>query len=278
MLAALESLPMLTAFLHSPAKQGMSTATHEPVAEKLHRVWEARGRAMRMVRSAADARRDVSADFLVRLAEMKVEILGLGSVGRDVLAVLDTLRSQPDSVSEREAKLVVLLDATVANLVVTNEAFAEMAATVTRQLVGEPGKLISGSEIAEMLGVTEEAARLRHKDGKLLAILSAGRERGRGFPIFQAWDGVAGQPLEQILQTLGYEGPGKGSIDAAEAFQFFISRNELLGDFTPVEVLTGAGLPRDDDAQASDFLAKPHAERLEFVKAVAKTVREAHGQ
>lgn len=152
-----------------------------------------------------------------------------------------------------------------------------MATSVARQLVGEPGKLVSGTDIAEMLGVSEEAVRQRHQAGKLIAILSQGRERGRGFPIFQAWDGITGAPLEQILKALGYEGPGK-AVDGADAFQFFTSRNELLGGFTPVEVLTGAGVPDPDDAEATEFLAKPHQERVDFVASVARAFAEAHGE
>lgn len=249
------------------------TAT-DAMAQKLQRVFESRSRALRMVRSAAGARRDLSSDVYERLAAKVLEIRGLGGAGSEVLALLSALDADEVKLvdNDREAKWHALLVATMANLVVTNEALTDMATTMAKQLVGEPGKLISGSEIAEMLGLSEESVRLRHRDGKLIAILSAGRERGRGFPIFQAWDGIAGAPLEQILAALGYD--GRGGLDAAEAFQFFTSRNELLGEFTPVEVLTGAGVAPADDAQAAEFLAKPHEERLEFVSQVARTVAQ----
>lgn len=249
-------------------------------AQKLQRVFESRMRAVRIVRSAAGARRDLAFELPESFVALNVfDLVGVGGVGSEVLSSLKAFEWSGTSGDKREAQWCALLDATVENLVITNEALTDMATTVARQLVGEPGKLISGGEIAEMLGVSEEAVRQRHQAGKLIAILSAGRERGRGFPIFQAWDGIAGAPLEQIVGALGYEGPGQGkAVDAAEAFQFFTSRNELLGGFTPVEVLTGAGVPDADDMEAVEFLAKPHEERVEFVTSVARAMAEVRGE
>lgn len=180
----------------------------------------------------------------------------------------------PNSVSREVVQIRALLKDMVNELVDTKSALTQLATTVTRELVGEPGKLISGNEIAQILGVSEEAVRQRLQGGKLIAILSEGRERGRGFPVFQTWEGITGAPLEQVLKALGYEGPRK-AVDAADAFQFFVGRNELLGGFTPVEVLTGAGVPDQDDFEAEEFLAKPHADRLEFVTSVARALAEA---
>lgn len=245
----------------------------ESFAQKLERVFESRVRAVRIVKSAAGARRDLPFELPERFIALKV--MGVGGVGSELLSSFRAFDWGAIDPEKREAQLCALLEATMENLVITNEALTDMATTVAKQLVGEPGKLISGSELSEMLGVSEEAVRQRLQAGKLIAILSAGRERGRGFPIFQAWDGIAGAPLEQILKALDYEGPGK-AVDAAGAFQFFVSRNDLLGDFTPVEVLTGAGVPDPDDVEAAEFLAKPHQERLEFVTSVARALVEAH--
>jgi hypothetical protein len=163
---------------------------------------------------------------------------------------------------------------TVENLKLLNEASANMVTFEKNQLIDEPEKLISGNELAEMLGVTEEVVQKRLQAGKLIAILRDGGERGCGLPIFQAWDGIAGAPLEQVLKAIGYEGPGK-DVDAADAFQFFVGRNDLLGGSTPVEVLTGAGVHDPDDIEAAEFFGKPDQERLEFVISVAHTLAEA---
>ena len=162
------------------------------------------------------------------------------------------------------------------NFKILNKALANMTTFGKEQLIGEPDKLISGDEFAEMLGVSEETVRQRLQAGTLIAIaiVSAGRERGCGLPVFQTWDGIAGAPMEQVLKAIGYEGPGK-DVDAADAFQFFVGRNDLLGGFTPVEVLTGAGMPDPDDIEAAEFLAKPDQERLEFVISVAHALMEA---
>jgi hypothetical protein len=167
-----------------------------------------------------------------------------------------------------------LLRSALHQLEISHARFSGIASTMTRQLVGEPEKLIPASELAAMLQLSEEAVRLRLQSGKLIAILSAGRERGRGYPAFQAWEGIAGAPLERILLACGYEGPGKAG-DAALAFQFFISRNDLLGGFTPVEVLTGVSTLGALDEAATGFLAKPHEERVEFVIGVAQTTAAA---
>lgn len=239
-------------------------------APRLQRVFELRMRAVRNVKTAASARRDVTQGAAEALITHNIFDIVSGA-GSDLLLSLKGFDWSAGPAGERELQLRAILEATVENLVATNEALADMANTMAKQLVGEPGKLISGSEIAEMLGVSEEMVRLRHRDGKLIAILSAGRERGRGFPIFQAWDGVAGAPLEQIFKALGYEGPGQ-NVDAAQVFQFFIARNEFLGGFTPVEVLTGAGVTEPDDAEAAEFLSKPHEQRVEFVVDLAHAV------
>lgn len=111
---------------------------------------------------------------------------------------------------------------------------------------------------------------MRRQNGQLIAIVLEEGERGKEFPVFQAWPGIDGEPLKRTLKALGYQGtlqePG---TSAAQAYQFFTGINELLGGLTPIQVLTGVGADVDDQA-AVDFLAKPHDERLDFVLSVAK--------
>lgn len=171
--------------------------------------------------------------------------------------------------------LLKLLQEYASELAVTNEALSELATSTAKELVGQPGRLVPGVALADMLQISEEAVRQRHQAGKLIAILQSGRERGRGFPVFQAWAGVAGAPLEQILGALGYRGPaastGGNGVDAADVYQFFIGRNEMLGGFTPVEALTGAGVHDASDTEAAEFLAQAHADRLALVMGVARS-------
>lgn len=244
---------------------GMSTAPSEATKQTLLFVHQSRERAVRLALSAASARRDLNVNVFTHWTE---------KFSPDV-STFDSVFDVRRPVDGR-VELQILLEAAVKELLVTNSALTEMAATAARQLVGHPGKLVSGTELAVMLDVSEEAVRQRHQAGKLIAILREGRERGRGFPVFQSWAGVAGAPLEQILGALGYRGPTvqAAPLDAADAFQFFTSRNEFLGGFTPVEVLTGAGLHDPADQEASDFLDRPYEESLDLVTSVARAEAE----
>lgn len=246
-------------------------ATLDAALRKLHTAVELRWRTMRILRSAVSARKDQPINVQILVDE--------DFTGESLLRLIGSKEASAERWASVEgwANMAALLAATSAELAHTNAALGGVTSTLVRQLVGEPGKLLSGSEMAEKLGVSEEAVRQRHQAGKLIAVLREGRERGRGFPIFQAWDGVAGQPLEEVLKALGYEGPGK-PVDSAQAFQFFIARDDLLGGFTPVEVLTGAAVPDQEDVEAAEFLNKPHSERLRVVVDLARHVAKARGQ
>lgn len=145
-----------------------------------------------------------------------------------------------------------------------------MTSTIFQYRMTDVGSLVTGSEIGSLLGISDEAVRRRHHDGRLIAILREGRERSSGFPVFQAWPGIAGEPLERTLKALGYQGPHQLSGgDAAQSYQFFTGIHELLGGLSPIQVLTGVGADANDQ-EAVDFLAKPHEERLNFVLSVAE--------
>lgn len=145
-----------------------------------------------------------------------------------------------------------------------------MISSLVQHCSTEANTLLTARELASLLEVTEEAIRLRHKAGGLIAILRAGSGPSRGFPVFQVWPGIDGEPLEHILRALGYQGPLLDSCtSAAQAYQFFTCIHELLGGLTPIQVLTGVGADVNDQ-EAVDFLAKPHEERLNFVLSVAE--------
>lgn len=247
----------------------------EAIVQHLLRVSDASARAMRIAQSAAGASRRMQFDLPEGANQSNTSIVKLLDILQgDSFSSFEALELLATKSAGREAlQIRALFEDMVNELVETKSALTTLATNVTRELVGEPGKLISGNDLARMLGVSEEAVRQRLQAGKLIAILSDGRERGRGFPVFQAWAGIAGVPLEKVLKAFGYEGPGK-TVDAADAFLFLVSRNDLLGDFTPVEVLTGAGL-FPQDIEAEEFLAKPYQERLAFVISVAQSIAEA---
>jgi len=73
------------------------------------------------------------------------------------------------------------------------------------------------------------------------------------------------------LKALGYFGPLQNTgAPATQVYQFFTGMHELLGGLSPIQALRGVGVDSNDQ-EAVDFLAKPHAERLNFVLSVAET-------
>lgn len=169
------------------------------------------------------------------------------------------------------AQLGIAFRDVLAQLEQSSEVIASMANSIVQYRMGEAGTLVTGKEFAVLLNITEEAVRLRYQNGKLISIIREGRERGRGYPVFQAWPGIDGPPLEQILPALGYLGPSQGSVSgAAQVYQFFTGTHELLGGLTPIQVLTGVGADISDH-EAVEFLATPHEERVKLVVSVAAT-------
>lgn len=79
-----------------------------------------------------------------------------------------------------------------------------MTGTNFQYRMTDAGCLVTGSEIGSLLGISNEAIRRRHHEGKLIAISLGGRERSNGFPVFQAWPRIAGEPLERTFKALGY--------------------------------------------------------------------------
>jgi hypothetical protein len=246
-----------------------------PLAQKLMHVLETRERALRILEAATHARSDLSFKLPERLIQLKAPNAAMSGHLSEMVESFQSVAAGTATPGKVQVNLRALLEATVEDLAITTEALLEVSTSVVKQLVGDPSELVSGSELAEMLGISEEAVRQRHQAGKLISVLRAGQERGRKFPVFQAWEGIAGLPLEQVLRALSDESQ-ESCFDSAVAFQFFVCRIDLLGDFTPVEVLTGTGVPEPNDAEAAAFLNKPHQERLDFVMGVARTLAEAY--
>lgn len=134
----------------------------------------------------------------------------------------------------------------------------------------DPSTLLSARELAQELGgvAEDEVLRLK-KDLRLFEVTVVSRgERRTGYPIFQAWDGIVGKPLETILAALHSHGVAVSS----EAYAFFISVNEFLGGLTPVEVLLGTLLTtRQLPEVVESLLDAPAAERFDVVVQAART-------
>ncbi|QNB16147.1 hypothetical protein G5S35_31325 [Paraburkholderia tropica] len=129
----------------------------------------------------------------------------------------------------------------------------------------DPGQLLSAAAMGQALGgIGDETVRQRERAGELFSILRPGRKRGREYPAFQAWAGITGEPLRQVLKAL--DEPG-----GAEAYAFFTSPNDLLGGLTPIEAMFGKiGSGRDVDDDARRLLSGSPSDRTEAVSHAAQ--------
>lgn len=133
-----------------------------------------------------------------------------------------------------------------------------------------PFRLVSPCELGEALGgLSEEQVRRMRSERKLFAVAIRGAtECHAGYPIFQAWPGVAGEPLERVLDALG---ASDGDVGPS-AYGFFSSPTDLLDSLTPLEMLFGAlteqrPLSREREA----LLNLTPDERVQAVVDVART-------
>lgn len=129
----------------------------------------------------------------------------------------------------------------------------------------DPTEPLSASGLGQALGgLSDETVRQRERAGELFSVLRPGRKRGREYPAFQAWPGVAGEPLAQVLTALG-------RVPGTTAYGFFTSVTDLLGGLTPIEAILGRPMsPRALDAQTRALLAAPAEVRLTAVVKAAE--------
>lgn len=202
-------------------------------------------------------------------------LVGLGSVGNLVLTELkkidETLVLVRSNVRDalargglKEELADVLIDY-VDLKVSTEKAVADIIGDAERELAArrDPAEALSAAQLAAVLGVTDETVRNREAAGELFSILRPGRKRGREYPAFQAWEGVAGAPLKEILIALGRP---SGPV----AYAFFTSPQDTLGGLSPLEALVGL-TPREVSPEAQEFLRSGAPERLEAVVQAAQT-------
>ena len=128
---------------------------------------------------------------------------------------------------------------------------------------------LTALELGQALGVSDQTVRGRERAGELFSILRPGRRRGVEYPAFQAWPGIAGEPLAKTLAALA--SPGGTRASSTLAYAFFSGRTELLGGLTPIEVLLGRPTTaRDLEPDVRALLAATATERLEAVVRAAQ--------
>jgi len=129
----------------------------------------------------------------------------------------------------------------------------------------DPAQPLSASELGQALGgLSDETVRVRERAGELFSVLRPGRKRGREYPAFQAWSGIAGKPLAEVLAALG-------STSGTVAYGFFTSPTDLLGGLTPIEALIGKLTnPRNLEPEVQQLLSNDAVERLKAVEHAAR--------
>ncbi|VTU44896.1 hypothetical protein [Variovorax sp. RA8] len=188
------------------------------------------------------------------------------------------LRKIDETLAEIRTSVVGLLgkgglSAEIANVLVgyvdlqitTEKAVAEVLADAERVFAAhrDSAESLSAVELGRLLGVTDETVRNREQAGELFSILRPGRKRGREYPVFQAWEGVAGEPLKQVLEALGRpSGPA--------AYGFLTSPQDTLAGLTPLEALVGV-TGREVAPEAQEFLSSDAGDRRAAVLESAQT-------
>lgn len=202
-------------------------------------------------------------------------LVGVGAVGNQVVTELkkidETLVLVRGHVRDALARgglneeLADVLIDYVDMKVSTEKAVADIFGEAERELAArrDPAEALSAAHLAAVLGVTDETVRNREAAGELFSTLRPGRKRGREYPAFQAWEGVAGAPLKEILGALGRP---SGPV----AYAFFTSAQETLGGLSPLEALMGL-TPREVSPEAQEFLRSGAPERLAVVVQAAQT-------
>jgi hypothetical protein len=142
--------------------------------------------------------------------------------------------------------------------------------SATEPVADDPAQPMSAAELGQALGgLSDETVRQRVRGVEVFSVLRPGRKRGREYPAFQAWPGIAGAPLARMLSALGMPAAGLGTA----AYGFFTSPTDLLGGLTPIEAMLGRlTATRQLEPETQALLAATPEERLEAVVKAA----EAH--
>lgn len=195
-------------------------------------------------------------EALQKNTQAHIEALGRAGLSESVVALLQSwVETTVDArVLQRELELKQ-----------PGVGAAPVALHAPASAVEDPTSPLSAAALGRALGgLSDETVRQRERAGELFSILRPGRKRGREYPAFQAWPGIAGEPLARILGALR-------PVSGTEAYGFFTSPTELLGGLTPVEATIGQlTSARQLDEEAIELLDADPQQRLAVVVKAAE--------
>jgi hypothetical protein len=243
-----------------PGRRG-ATALHEEIdlvlnAELLVTAEPQEGVTLVEIKSDRRARSNVLDEALKQNTQAHVDALSRAGLSAPVLELL-------------QSWVEVTVDARVVQrqleLKRATSVHTEGRAQAPSLAVVDPIEPLSAAELGQALGgLSDETVRQRERAGELFSVLRPGRKRGREYPAFQAWPGIAGEPLTKVLVTLR-------PSSASAAYGFFTSPTDLLAGLTPIEATLGRlTSARALDADATDLLAAAQAVRIAAVMKAAE--------
>lgn len=240
-----------------------STQQLKEVAESVHN-WQ-RVRAVSYV-VAPQLLRRASASYSAVMRQHEPELQAIGGG-------LERARAEIVQMLQESGFKPTLADAIMRYVdlkVSTDVAVTEIVSEQARQLYEsrDPTEALSAAELAKALGVSDETVRNREQAGELFSVMRPGRKRGREYPAFQAWEGIAGEPLKQILAALG--GPS-----GPAAYAFFTSPADTLAGLSPIEALLGFEGARAGEGAREFLTHSSPAERLDVVIRAARAYAAA---
>jgi hypothetical protein len=196
-------------------------------------------------------------EALKNTTQAHIEALGQAGLPAPVLELLQSwVEATVDArVLQRQIALKRAID----------HARGEIALQASPALSADPTEPLSANALGQALGgLSDETVRQRERAGELFSILRPGRKRGREYPAFQAWPGIAGEPLAKVLAALG-------PVSSTVAYGFCTSATDLLGGLTPIEATLGRlTSPRDLEPETQALLAAAPQERLAAVVKAAQ--------
>jgi biotin operon repressor len=146
-----------------------------------------------------------------------------------------------DEASAASTDYMVLLKALTEPSVATQLASKDPLAAarlrgVERQqgILKESGGVLSGAQVAKILGISRQAVDKRRKQGQLIGLTQG--KRGYAYPAWQFEGGRTRAHLEKVLEALR-------SHDPWMQLAFFVNGNDRLNGKSPLELLriTGTG-------------------------------------
>lgn len=192
-------------------------------------------------------------DLLKRVLDPEVER------ALEVVIEFNVAKQVSERISElANAAVIGAANVTVVSLTERHRAIAEE---------NDPFEPLTAATLGKALGVSDETIRRREANGEIFSIMRPTRQRGREFPAFQAWDGIAGEPLARILKALQPE-------SGAMAHSFFVAKTMDLEGLAPIEVMVGRILVhRPLGKGALELLKASASERLAYVEGSAIAFR-----